>query len=116
MRDTSKCKTMVASDYMTPEQERAFRDMWGKTRAIDRAAISAPDWARHVDKDGTVYSVEALAEEWIQAGRDDEGFNERELQILLAPSLVMLRIAAAIEERVNAGELSPLIDLGEDAA
>ena len=115
MRDTSKCKMMAASDYMTPEQERAFRDMWGKGD-IGREAINAPDWAQFVDKDGTVYSVEALAEEWIQAGLDGEGFNEREILSTLAPGLAMMRIAAAIEERVKAGELAYLTVPAEEAA
>lgn len=115
MRDASKCKTMAASDYMTPEQERAFRDMWGKGD-IDREAIDAPDWASFVDKDGTVYSVETLAEEWIQAGQADEGFNERELLIDLVPGLVVMRISDAIQERVKAGELAYLTVPAEDAA
>lgn len=111
MRDTSKCKTMTAGEYMTPEQAAALKASWDEQEYVLREAVNAPDWAQFVDREGTVYSVEFLAEEWIQGG---ETKGERELMIMLSPIMTTQMIWESIVVRVEAGELRAVVDSPDD--
>ena len=53
MRDISKCKTMMAGEYMTPEQAAALKASWDEQEYVLRDAVNAPDWAQFVDREGT---------------------------------------------------------------
>lgn len=109
-RDTSKCKTAKAEEYMTPDHERALQGGWDAQEWVMREAINAPDWAHFVDRDGTAYSVETLAEEWLQGGGDEFESGARALMLALSPQLTANTIMGAIAERVEAGELRAIVD------
>lgn len=111
MRDISKCKTMTAGEYMTPEQADDLKVTWGEAEYVLRDAMNAPDWAHFVDREGAAYSIEFLAEEWIQGGAVE---GERELMIMLSPELTSQIIFRSIRERVKAGELRAVVDSPDD--
>lgn len=111
MRDISKCKTMTAGEYMTPEQADDLKVTWDEAEYVLRDAMNAPDWAHFIDYEGTAYSVEYLAEEWIQSGAVE---GERELMIMLSPELTSQIIFKSIRERVKAGELRAVVDSPDD--
>lgn len=115
-RDTSKCKTAKAEEYMTPDRERALQDGWDAREWVMREAINAPDWAMFVDRDGTAYSVETLAEEWLRGGGDEFESGIRELMLMLSPQLTASTIMGAIAERVEAGELRAVVDSPDEWA
>nr|DAS47730.1 MAG TPA: hypothetical protein [Caudoviricetes sp.] len=114
MRDTSKCKTMTAGEYMTPEQTADFKASWDECEYVLRDAVNAPEWAQFVDCEGTAYSVEALAEEWLQGGKGDDKLGAGELMLALSPVLTARAIAASIAERVEAGKLRAVVDSPDD--
>ena len=113
MRDTNKCKTMQAAEYMTPEQQETLVETWGARDYVLRDEISAPGWANFVDRDGTAYSIEALAEEWLQ-GTDEFDAGVRELMVALSPQLTTKAIIDSVEERVGAGDLRAVVDSADD--
>lgn len=113
-RDTTRAKTAKASEYMTPEQEQAFRDGWDAQEYVVRDAMNAPEWAQFVDREGTAYSVEALAEEWLQGGKGDDKLRAGELMLALSPLLTARAITASIVKRVEAGELRAVVDSPDD--
>lgn len=118
-RDTSKCKTAKAEEYMTPDQERALQDGWDAQEWVMREEINAPDWAMFVDRDGTAYSIETLAEEWLQGGENKEDEFEsgvRELMLMLSPQITASTIMGAIAERVEVGKLRAVVDSPDDWA
>lgn len=59
---------MTAGEYMTPAQLAALKASWDEAEYVLRESVGAPDWARFLDREGTAYSIEALAEEWLQGG------------------------------------------------
>lgn len=111
MRDTSKCKTMTAGEYMAPEQLAELKASWDETEYVLRDAVNAPEWAQFVDREGTAYSVEFLAEEWLQG---DEDAVVRTLMLELSPVLTARMIMESIMERVEAGELLAVVDSPDD--
>lgn len=113
MRDTDKCKTMRAAEYMTPAQQEAMVETWGAQNYVLRDEIGAPDWADFVDRDGTAYSIEALAEEWLQ-GKNDFDAGVCQLMAALSPQLASKAVIDSIEERVEAGELRAVVDSPDD--
>lgn len=113
VRDTNKCKTMRAAEYMTPAQQETLLEKWGARDYVLRDEISAPDWANFVDRDGTAYSIEALAEEWPQ-GTDEFDAGVRELMVALSPQLTTKAIIDSVEERVEAGDLRAVVDSPDD--
>lgn len=115
MRDTSKCKTMRARDYMTPEQEQTFRETWNDVGYYVREQIGAPDWAHFVDREGTAHSIEALAEEWLTEGKGEgDVLTMREVMVAIAPVAMSNAIANILYERIEAGELRALVDSPEE--
>nr|DAX43396.1 MAG TPA: hypothetical protein [Caudoviricetes sp.] len=96
---------------MTPEQADDLKVTWGEAEYVLRDAMNAPDWAHFIDHEGTAYSVEYLAEEWIQSGAVE---GERELMIMLSPELTSQIIFKSIRERVKAGELCAVVDSPDD--
>ena len=113
MRDTNKCKKMPAGEYMTSAQRESMLKAWGERNCVLREAISAPGWANFVDRDGTAYSIEALAEEWLQ-GTDEFDAGVRELMAALSPQLTTKAIIDSVEERVGAGDLRAVVDSPDD--
>ena len=114
VRDTSKCKTMTAGEYMTPEQTAELKDSWDEREYVLRDAVNAPEWAQFVDREGTAYSVEALAEEWLSGSREGDRFGAGELMPALTPALAARAITGSIVERVVAGELCAVVDSPDD--
>ena len=114
MRDTSKCKTMVAGEYMTPEQVTALQASWDECEYVLRDAVNAPDWAQFVDRDGTAYSTEALAEEWLRDGAEEGELSEREVMVALSPVVTAQLITASIVNRTEKGELRAVVDSPDD--
>lgn len=114
MRDTDKCKTMRAVEYMTPAQQEALLETWSAQDYVLRDEISAPDWANFVDRDGTAYSVEYLVEEWLQGGARDGDFGAREVLCALSPQTTACEIVAVLAGRVEAGELHAVVDSPDD--
>lgn len=110
MRDTSKCKTMTAGEYMTPEQVAALQVSWDEAEYVLRDSAGAPEWARFIDHDGVAYSIEALAEEWLRDGVEDGELGPKELLIAISPQLVSRMIMDHIIERVEAGKLRAVVD------
>lgn len=102
---------MTAGEYMTPEQTAALKASWDEQEYVLRDAVSAPEWAHFVDREGAAYSIEFLAEEWIQGGAVE---GERELMIMLSPELTSQIIFRSIRERVKAGELRAVVDSPDD--
>lgn len=115
MRDTSKCKTMRACNYMTPDQEQAFRETWSDVDHYVREQIGAPDWAHFVDREGTAYSIEALAEEWLTEGKGErDALTAREVMAAIMPEAATNAIANILCARTEVGELRPLVDSAEE--
>ena len=110
MRDTSRCKTMAAGEYMTPEQTAALKASWDEQEYVLRDAVNAPEWACFVDREGAAYSTEYLAEEQLQG--DAQGMMA--LLIELSPSLASHVIIDSIMDRVTAGELRAVVDSPDD--
>lgn len=110
MRDIDKCKTMRAAEYMTPAQQEALLETWSAQDYVLRDEISAPDWAHFVDRDGTAYSIEYLAEEWLRWGAEEGKISQREMMLALAPVMTMHMITASLMERVEEGELRAVVD------
>lgn len=114
MRDTSKCKTMTAGEYMTPEQLAALKASWDEQEYVLRDAVNAPEWAQFLDRDGKAYSVEFLAEEWLQDGVMEDGVTHREVMLDMSPALTARMIWASLAERTEAGELRAVVDSPDD--
>ena len=114
MRDTSKCKTMAAGEYMTPDQVTVLQASWDEQEYVLRDAVNAPEWAQFVDREGTAYSVEALAEEWLQGGKGDDKLGAGELMLALSPLLTARAITASLAKRVESGELRAVVDSPDD--
>ena len=114
VRDTSKCKTMAAGEYMTPEQVAALQASWDECEYVLRGAVNAPEWAQFVDREGTAYSVEALAEEWLREDAEEGEMGARELMLMLSPAVTAHTIMGDITRRVTAGELRAVVDSPDD--
>lgn len=114
MRDITKCKTAKAEEYMTPDQKQALLDGWNTQNYVIRSAVNAPDWAMFIDRDCTAYSIEFLAEEWMQDGAEEGEMEAREVVAALAPQLVTGMIARDITKRVEAGELRAVVNSPDD--
>lgn len=114
MRDTSKCKTMAPGEYMTPEQLTALQASWDEQEYVLRDAVNAPGWAHFLDREGTAYSIEALAEEWLRWGAEEGELGPRELLIALSPQLTSRMIMDHIIERAEAGELRAIVDSSDE--
>lgn len=110
MRDTSKCKTMTAGEYMTPEQTAALKASWDEQEYVLRDAVNAPEWAQFLDREGTAYSTEFLAEEQLQG--DMAG--ALALLVELSPMVATHVIIESIMDRVTAGELRAVVDSPDD--
>lgn len=102
---------MTAGEYMTPEQMAALKVSWDEQECVLRDAVNAPEWARFVDREGTAYSIEFLAEEWLQDGVVE---GERELMIMLSPTLTAQMIWESLARRVRTGELRAVVDSPDD--
>lgn len=110
MRDISKCKTMAAGEYMTPEQVTALKASWDEQEYVLRDAVNPPEWAQFVDREGTAYSTEYLAEEQLQG-------DEQEMMALLielSPMVATRVIIDSLMDRVTAGELRAIVDSPDD--
>lgn len=105
---------MTAGEYMTPEQVTALQASWDEQEYVLRDAVNAPEWAQFVDREGTAYSIETLAEEWLQGGKGDGGLGAGELMLALSPVLTARAITASIVKRVEAGELRAVVDSPDD--
>lgn len=46
---------MPAGEYMTSAQQESMLKAWGERNCVLREAISAPDWAQWVDRDGCLF-------------------------------------------------------------
>lgn len=114
MRDTSKCKTMAAGEYMTPGQVACFLASWDAEEYVVRDVISAPEWAQFVDREGVAYSIEALAEEWLREDAEDGKMGARELMLTLSPQVAAYTIVGDLTRRVEAGELRAVVDSPDD--
>lgn len=114
MRDTSKCKMMAAGEYMTPEQVTALKASWDEQEYVLRDAVSAPEWAQFVDREGTAYSIEALAEEWLREGAEEGEMGTREVMLALSPVVTAQLITASIVKRTEKGELRAVVDSPDD--
>lgn len=113
MRDTSKCKTMAAGEYMTPEQVTALQASWDEQEYVLRDAVNAPEWAQFVDREGTAYSIEALAEEWLR-GTDEFDAGVREMLAMLSPQIASRAVIESLDERVALGDLRKVVDSPDD--
>ena len=105
---------MAAGDYMTPEQMADFKASWDECEYVLRGAVNAPDWADFVDRDGTAYSIEALAEEWLRDGAEEGELSEREVMVALSPAVTAQMIMASIMNRAEKGELRAVVDSPDD--
>lgn len=114
MRDTSKCKTMAAGEYMTPEQTADFKASWDECEYVLRESVGAPDWAQFLDREGTAYSIEALAEEWLREGEEEGEMGTREVMLALSPVVTAQLITASIVKRTEKGELRAVVDSPDD--
>lgn len=102
---------MTAGEYMTSAQQKAMLETWNEQGyVVLREAISAPEWADYVDRDGTAYSVEYLAEEWVQEGSTDGELGSREFMIWLSPQLAAAEVMKLLNARVRDGELRKIVD------
>lgn len=99
---------------VTGDALEAMQDAWDERWSFTRDELGgAPDWANFVDRDGTAYSIEALAEEWLQ-GTDEFDAGVRELMVALSPQLTTKAIIDSLEERVGAGDLRAVVDSPDD--
>lgn len=105
---------MAAGEYMTPDQVTALQASWDEQEYVLRDAVNAPEWAHFVDREGTAYSVETLAEEWLQGGKGDDKLGARELMLALSPLLTARAITASLAKRVESGELRAVVDSPDD--
>ena len=110
MRDASKCKTMTAGEYMTPEQTAALKASWDEQEYVLRDAVNAPEWAQFLDREGTAYSTEFLAEEQLQG----DMVGALALLVELSPMVATHVIIDSIVGRVAAGELRAVVDSPDD--
>lgn len=101
---------MAAGEYMTPEQVTALRASWDEQEYVLRDAVSAPEWAQFVDRDGTAYSTEYLVEEQLQGDQQEM----MALLIELSPLVASHVIIDSIMDRVMAGELRAVVDSPDD--
>lgn len=101
---------MTAGEYMTPEQAAALKASWDEQEYVLREAVNAPDWAQFVDREGTAYSVEFLAEEWLQG----DVVEARGLLLAISPIVTAREIMRSIAERVEASELRAVVDSPDD--
>lgn len=114
MRDTSKCKTMTAGEYMTPEQVTALQASWDEQEYVLRDAVNAPEWAQFIDREGTAYSIEALAEEWLREDAEEGEMGARELMLTLSPQVTAYTIMGDLTRRIEAGKLRAVVDSPDD--
>ena len=99
---------------MTPEQTADFKASWDECEYVLRDAVNAPEWAQFVDREGTAYSVEALAEEWLREDAEEGEMGARELMLMLSPAVTAHTIMGDITRRVAAGELRAVVDSPDD--
>ena len=95
---------------MSPEQLAELQASWDEHEYVLRESVGAPEWAQFLDRDGVAYSIEALAEAWLQDGVEYGELRARELLIGLSPQLAARMIMDRIIERVEAGELRAIVD------
>lgn len=114
MRDTSKCKTMMAGEYMTPEQVAELKASWDEQEYVLRESVGAPEWAQFLDREGAAYSIEALAEEWLRDGAEEGEMGTREVMLALSPVVTAQLITAIIVKRAEEGELRAVVDSPDD--
>ena len=114
VRDTSKCKMMAAGEYMTPEQTADFKASWDECEYVLRESVGAPDWAHFLDREGTAYSIEALAEEWLREDAEEGEMGARELMLTLSPQVAAYTIMGDLTRRVEAGKLRAVVDSPDD--
>ena len=105
---------MAAGEYMTPEQTAALKASWDEQEYVLRDAVSAPEWAQFVDREGTAYSIEALAEEWLRDGAEEGEMGARELMLTLSPQVTAYAIMGDLTRRVEAGKLHAVVDSPDD--
>ena len=105
---------MTAGEYMTPEQVAALQASWDEQEYVLRDAVNAPEWAQFVDREGTAYSVEALAEEWLRDGAEEGELSEREVMVALSPAVTAQMIMASIVNRTEKRELRAVVDSPDD--
>lgn len=101
---------MAAGEYMTPEQVAALQASWDECEYVLRDAVTAPEWAHFVDREGMAYSTEYLVEEQLQG-------DAREMLALLtelSPMVASHVIMDSIIDRVEAGELRAVVDSPDD--
>lgn len=101
---------MTAGEYMTPEQTAALKATWGEQEYVLRGAVNAPAWAQFVDREGTAYSIEALAEEWLREGAEEGEMGTREVMLALSPVVTAQLITASLVKRTEEGELLAFVD------
>ena len=101
---------MAAGEYMTPEQLVALQGSWDVGEFLLRESVGAPEWAQFVDREGTAYSVEALAEEQLQGDAQEM----MALLIELSPALAARVIIDSIMDHVTGGELRAVVDSPDD--
>lgn len=105
---------MTAGEYMTPEQTAALKASWDEQEYVLRDAVNAPEWAQFVDREGTAYSIEALAEEWLREGAEEGEMGTREVMLALSPVVTAQLITADLVKRTEAGELLAVVDSPDD--
>lgn len=105
---------MAAGEYMTPEQLVALQGSWDVGEFLLRESVGAPEWAQFVDRDGTAYSIEALAEEWLRDGAEEGELSEREVMVALSPVVTAQMIMESIVNRTEKGELRAVVDSPDD--
>ena len=105
---------MAAGDYMTPEQVTALQASWDECEYVLREGVGAPEWAQFVDREGTAYSIEYLAEEWLRDGAEEGEMGHREVMLALSPVVTAQLITASIVNRTKKGELRAVVDSPDD--
>ena len=96
--------------YVEGEALAAMQAAWDECEYVLRENIGAPEWAQFVDRDGTAYSVEALAEEQLQG----DAQKALDLLIAISPTAAAHVITTSLMERVVAGELRAVGDSPDD--
>ena len=87
---------------------------WDEQEYVLRDAVNAPEWAHFVDRDGTAYSIEHLAEEWLRDGAEEGEMGHREVMLALSPVVTTQLITASIVKRTEKGELRAVVDSPND--
>ena len=105
---------MAAGEYMTHEQTAALKASWDEQEYVLRDAVNAPEWAHFVDREGTAYSIEALAEEWLRDGAEEGEMGTREVMLALSPVVTAQLVTASIVKRAGEGELRAVVDSPDD--